>query len=149
LKENLWHNEALQALDALVSAAVEGPPADDPPGDAVVGTSYLLADAPTGDWSGHPGEIASYTNAGWRFHEPTPGLAVFVKSMAVAAIFGSSGWEIGNLRAPRLIIDGNQVVGSRLSAIADPQEGATIDVEARSALVQILDALRQHGLISL
>lgn len=147
-QKELFHNEALQALDTLVAPAVEGPPANDPPSEAMVGRSYLLADAPTGDWSGHPSEIASYTNAGWRFHAPNEGMTVFVRSMSVVAVFRTGGWEIGKVRAMSLIIDGNQVVGPRGTAIPDPQDGSTVDVEARSTLVQILGVLRQHGLIS-
>jgi hypothetical protein len=46
-----------------------------------------------------------------------------------------------------VIIDGDQVIGSRVSAIAGPSGGATVDAEARTAIDQILGALRGHGLI--
>jgi hypothetical protein len=46
-----------------------------------------------------------------------------------------------------LFIDGEQVVGRRAAAIAAPSGGATIDTEARAAVSQILEGLRQHGLI--
>jgi hypothetical protein len=46
-----------------------------------------------------------------------------------------------------LFIDGEQVVGRRAAAIAAPAGGATIDTEARAAVSQILEGLRQHGLI--
>jgi hypothetical protein len=39
------------------------------------------------------------------------------------------------------------VVGSRATAIADPGGGSTVDSQARTAVGQILAALRQHGLI--
>lgn len=142
-----WHNEALQILDTLVAAAVEDVAANDPPSAPAVGTSYLIGGAPTGEWAQHPGEIASYTSAGWRFVSPTIGLAVFVKSLATVAAYGEAGWEIGNVRALKLTIDGHQVVGPRATAISDPEGGTTIDAEARSAILQILATLRQHGLI--
>jgi len=47
-----------------------------------------------------------------------------------------------------LFIDGEQVVGTRAAAIAGPTGGATIDAEARAAVSQILEGLRQHGLIA-
>jgi hypothetical protein len=46
-----------------------------------------------------------------------------------------------------LFVDGEQVVGSRRAAIASPSGGATIDAEVRTAVSQILGALRTHGLI--
>ncbi|HEX6740607.1 MAG TPA: phage tail protein [Sphingomicrobium sp.] len=46
-----------------------------------------------------------------------------------------------------LFIDGEQVVGRRTAAIAAPSGGANVDTEARAAVAQILEGLRQHGLI--
>jgi hypothetical protein len=46
-----------------------------------------------------------------------------------------------------LFIAGEQVVGRRAAAIAAPSGGAIIDAEARAAVSQILEGLRQHGLI--
>ncbi|MFL6730152.1 MAG: phage tail protein [Sphingomicrobium sp.] len=46
-----------------------------------------------------------------------------------------------------LFIDGEQVVGSRTTAIATPSGGTNVDAEARAAVSQILTALRGHGLI--
>ena len=46
-----------------------------------------------------------------------------------------------------LFVDGEQVVGTRAEAIASPAGGATVDAEARTAVSQILAALRTHGLI--
>jgi len=46
-----------------------------------------------------------------------------------------------------LFIDGEQVVGTRAAAIAAPSGGAIVDTEARAAVSQILEGLRQHGLI--
>jgi len=46
-----------------------------------------------------------------------------------------------------LFVDGEQVVGRRAAAIAPPFGGVTVDTEARAAVSQILEGLRQHGLI--
>jgi len=45
-------------------------------------------------------------------------------------------------------VSGTQVVGARQAAIPDASGGATIDVEARAALNQLLAELRTHGLIA-
>jgi len=39
-------------------------------------------------------------------------------------------------------------VSERRAAIADPNGGGMIDAEARTALVSVLAALRDHGLIA-
>jgi hypothetical protein len=40
------------------------------------------------------------------------------------------------------------VVGPQAAAIADPDGGAVVDGEARTAIAAILAALRSHGLIA-
>ena len=46
------------------------------------------------------------------------------------------------------MVGGEKVVGARAAAIADPASGGMVDAEARSAVGQILEALRGHGLIA-
>ena len=139
---------ALQILDVAVAAAVESPPANDPPAQPIEGASYLVGDLPSGEWAQYPGHLAGYGVAGWRFIAPRPGMSVFVKAAQVRAVYDSSGWDVGLVRGSALVIEGQQVVGPRLGPIADPVGGSTIDGEARLAVGQILGILRQHGLIS-
>ena len=61
--------------------------------------------------------------------------------------FSASAWEQGNVRAAKLSIGGNQVVGARLAAVPGATGGATVDAEARTTIDAILARLRQHGLI--
>ena len=65
------------------------------------------------------------------------------------AIYHDGAWEIGTLKGSQLMVDGVKVVGSRGAAIAAPAAGTTIDSEARSAIGEILAALRLHGLIAM
>jgi hypothetical protein len=58
------------------------------------------------------------------------------------------GWELGILRGSALFVDGQQVIGPRSGAIASPSGGAVVDSEARAAIDDILNTLRQHGLIA-
>jgi hypothetical protein len=62
-------------------------------------------------------------------------------------MYVAGSWELGKVRGSRVIVDGQQVVGSRASAISQPSGGSTIDSEARATIGQILTALRTHGLI--
>ena len=81
------------------------------------------------------------------FARSRDGLVAFVKSTAVWALFRSGAWELGTVRGSSLVLAGQQVVGARAAAIAAPAGGTTIDAESRTAIGQILTALRQHGLI--
>ena len=138
---------ALERLDALVGAAVESAPANDPPTSPTIGTCYIIGSTPTDDWSQHAQQLAYYSSGGWRFFEPAVGLSVLIKDSGVIATYLPAGWDIGTLRASALHVAGEQVVGVRMAAIPDASGGTVVDVEARAALASILHALRQHGLI--
>ena len=51
--------------------------------------------------------------------------------------------------ADGVVVSGTQVVGAQAGAIPDPMGGFTIDIECRAAVMQVLTALRGHGLISM
>jgi hypothetical protein len=106
-----------------------------------------VAASPTGAWAGKQNCLACYTLGGWRFVDPRDGLIAFVKSTSLWALFRSGVWELGSVRGSSLVLAGQQVVGARGAAIAAPAGGSTIDAESRSAIGQILTALRSHGLI--
>jgi len=65
----------------------------------------------------------------------------------VWASYRTGAWELGILRGSNVTIGGQQVIGARTSAIAAPAGGSVVDTEVRSAVGQILSALRLHGLI--
>lgn len=147
-QKELFHNEALQVLDVIVACAIEEPARNDPPQFPTAGQAYLVGDVPTGEWLQYPSHIAGYSAGGWRFVAPVAGLILLEKTTGQLVRYGSSGWETGIVRASSVLVDGKQVVGQQLGAIADPSGGLTVDAEARSALAEMLSALRQHGLIS-
>ena len=146
-QKELFHNEALQSLDVLVAAAVEGLPLAAPPASPVVGNCYLVAAAATGAWAGKAHHLAAYTSGGWRFIAPRDGLNAYVKSNGATAAYRSGTWVIGDLSGSQVSVDGTKVVGARGAAIPNPSGGATVDAEARTAIGSILAAMRDHGLI--
>lgn len=146
-QKELFHNESLLIADALICGAVKGPVRDDPPPAPEAGDCYIVGNSPTSDWSSNAGQLAMYSDAGWRFVAPVDGLALLDKSNGTMTVYRSGGWEEGIVRASSVVIDGAQVVGSQASAIGEPAGGAIIDSEARAAISAILTALRSHGLI--
>ncbi len=147
-QKEIYHNEALTALEVLVQPVAETLGDSSPPSSPATGASWIVGAAATGDWAGQGGAIASWTAGGWRFTSPIDGMAFWIAAEGLWAIRIAGAWELGLVPARRLTIGGNQVVGARQPAIADPAGGATIDAAARGATAAILAALRNHGLIA-
>lgn len=147
-QKEVFHNEALQRIDACVGACVEGQASAAPPSAPVVGQCFLVAPAPSGAWAGQPNAIAAFGDGGWRFIAPREGLSVWVKSKSASATFKAGAWEYSVIRGDRVVIGGIPVLGSQQAAIRTPSGGTSVDTEARTALGQVLAALRAHGLIA-
>src|SRR5215213_4201743 len=128
-QKELVHNEALQRLDVLVAAAVEEPARITPPEAPEAGSCYIVDDGATGEWTGKDGNLAAWSNAGWRFIQPPEGLHAFVRSTGLWAVRRASGWEVGRLRCSAVVIDGQQTLGSQYLPISAPAGGKTVDTE--------------------
>lgn len=146
-QKDMSHNEALQALDMWVQPVVETADLAVPPATPVEGQCWIVAAAPSGDWSGRAGQIAQWTAGGWRFGLPAEGWRSHVKDRSADMVHDGTEWRDAALRADALYFAGLQVISGRRPAITDPVGGAMIDGEARSAIVAILGAMRVHGLI--
>ena len=147
-QKEITHNEALQALDCLVAGAVEEPSTVTPPAAPVLGACYIVDQSPTGAWTGMSHCVAGWTSGGWRFIQPIDGMTFYVRSTSTWTVFRSGAWEVGIVRGDALILGGEQVVGPRLAGIPSASGGTTVDAEARAVLDEVLNALRQHGLIA-
>ena len=145
-QKELFHNEALAMADALLHPAVEGAPLAAPPEAPAAGQMWIVGANPGGAWSGRADMLAAWTQGGWRFAVPAPGMAVWNKSAALWAQWTGTSWKSGEVPAARIVVDGVQVVGSRQQAVPSPSGGTIIDAEARSAIASIIVALKTHGL---
>ena len=145
-QKEIFHNEALLMLDMLTCCSAVEIALDTPPDDPGPGQCWVLGSAPEGVWSGHAGAIAGWTEGGWRFLEPRQGMRVWAGETQGFALFTDGEWRVGTTYG-KLFIEGEQVVGPRLAAVAEPAGGGTVDAEARAAIVAVLEALRVHGLI--
>ena len=147
-QKEMFHNEALTLLDAAVQARVESMALAAPPATPLPGQCWIVATGASGDRVGHAGDIALWSDGGWRFLAPFNGMAAFVMSDEVWAYRRDGAWAKGEFPVSKLMVGGQQVVGARGAAIAAPSGGATIDTQARSAIGAILAALVTHGLIA-
>lgn len=146
-QKEVFVNEALQTLDIVAAATVEEPPRATPPDTPQVGDTYIVASSPSGDWTGKAQYLAAFTTGGWRFVAPKDGLFALEKVSGSYLTYREGAWEAGVIRGRGVFIDGAQVVGPRVASIPNPSGGSTVDNEARTALLNVLAALRQHGLV--
>ena len=146
-QKEVFHNEALTRLDLAVHAAVEEGPLSIPPAAPQVGESWIVASGAVGDWIGRDDQIAGWTESGWRFIPPQPGMTVWSKGAGLWLHWTGSGWNLGEWPVARVTIGGRQVVGERQPAVPSPSGGTTIDQEARAAIDSLIATLMSHGLI--
>ena len=141
------HNEAITMLDALTCGLIESIGDNAPPPSPAPGQAWIVGPAPMGEWAGNAQSVAIWTIGGWRFAPPREGMSFRLRTSSVRIERTASEWSDGSLPVARLMIDGQQVVGPRLSGITSPSGGVTIDTEARTAIDAIIVALKTHGLI--
>jgi hypothetical protein len=146
-QKELTVNEAFQRVDMLIGTAVEALPLADPPSAPLLGSCYLVGPSATGAWTGKSECIAAFTSGGWRFVTPVEGVAAYVKPIGLFAVYRRGAWEIGAVRGASFLVEDQQVVGRRESAISSPSGGSVIDAQARAAVEAILQAMRNHGLV--
>ena len=128
LKE-VTHNEALFRIDALLHTVVEGrlalPAA---PASTDAGKCWLVAAGASGDWQGKDNNIALWTGGSWRFQRASDGMTIRNRQSGTNFVWIGTNW----ISAP---------------AIADPQSGTVVDLEARAVIAELLIYLRLIGAI--
>lgn len=147
-QKEVTHNEALALLDLFAQPVVMAVGLDTPPSAPIAGQCWIAGAAPTGLWAGHAEYLVGWTDGGWRFCAPAPGMRAWSIADASEAWFDEAGWSVGTLRGLRVEIEGKQVVAAQQPAISMASGGGVVDVEARNALAAILAALHTHGLIA-
>lgn len=145
-QKEIYHNEAIVRLDLLTQASAVAIGTETPPADPAPGACWILGPAPEGDWAGRGGQIAGWTDGGWRFVAPFEGMRLWLGEVGGYALFTDGEWRTGEVHG-RLVVEGRQVVGPCAAGIAEPDGGPVVDAEARAAISAVLVALRVHGLI--
>jgi hypothetical protein len=145
-QKEAFHNEALVAIDAVLHPATTSGPLAAPPADPELGRAWLIAAGASAAWAGKDHHIAHWTQGGWRFTSPFPGLRIWSEPLALWIHWTGTGWSEGEIPAARIMVNGQQVVGARLPAVPSPSGGTVIDAEARAALAGVIATLKSHGL---
>jgi len=145
-QKELFHNEALVVVDALLQAAVEEGPRALPPAAPAAGQCWIVGAGAGGAWSGREGSLALWSEGGWRFLAVPAGATVWDKAGGLPRQWDGSAWSGGRLRCAGLAVAGKDVVGERQPAVPSPSGGTIIDAEARAALAAVIATLKTHGL---
>jgi hypothetical protein len=125
-QKEITNNEALVLIDALIVARAEGANAAVPPSAPLPGQCWALGVSPTGVWLGKGGQLAVYTDGGWRFCDVADGFAVRVGSIGARWQRAGTGWTAPPVQAV-------------------PTGGSVIDSEARAAIAALRTALIASG----
>lgn len=142
-----YHNEALASMDAALHPSVEEGPRNDPPASPTEGESWIVGTSPTEAWATKASKLATWTTGGWRFTTPVRGMLAWNQLSGWWVYWNGSTWSDGHLPASALKVGGQQVVGERQASVPSPSGGTVIDVEARSAVDELIATLKSHGLI--
>lgn len=146
-QKELFHNEALQKLELIVQPVITALSRNDPPAQPSKGQSFIVGTEPTGAWQTYANHVAGWTEGGWIFVRPFTGLQVMLENGETARFEGER-WRVGVEHLREVRVNGTKVLGAQCPNIPLPAGGATADVQARAALVAIITALQQHGLIA-
>ena len=147
-QKEITHNEAIARIDLLLHLHLQSAALSIPPEQPQNGQAWIVAAGASGAWAGHEKQIAQWLDGGWVFVPPVTGMRAWLADRLFDTIYDGYVWRSGDVWADRFTIWGQQVVGPRQPAIADPLGGEVIDVEARNTMGLILSMLRTHGLIN-
>ncbi len=146
-QKEMFHNEALMRIDMLLHGAVESAQLGSPPASPEPGQAWIVGPSGEAAWAGRAGQVAFWSEGGWRFVAPHKGLALDVGDLGHRLVFDGEDWQPESMRGDGIYIEGAKIVGARQPAIAAPVGGMITDAEARSTIAAILATLRTHGLI--
>lgn len=128
-QKEVTHNEALALIDAAIAPAVVAVGTTVAPTAPVIGDCWIVGSGASGAWLGQAGSLALYTAGGWRFVALPIGSTVVDRGNGARWLHTSTGWQ-----APVSILPATG--------------GATIDIEVRTALTALLNALSARGIIA-
>lgn len=144
-QKEVTHNEAVLAIDRQLHAAVSSITATAPPATLVAGEAYIVPRSATGTWAGNDDMVASYDGFGWVFTAPVTGCLVWIADQTCFAVFDGLAWR-ADWPVSGLAIGGRRVLAESPIFVTVPVDGIVIDIEARTAIAQLISALHDQGI---
>lgn len=108
-QKHVTHNEAIRVLDCLVQLSVLSRALATPPSSPADGARYVVAASPTGDWTGHAGNVAAFQDGAWAYFTAKEGWVAWVANEAVSIVFKAGSWVL--VPANGLITDHGGLTG--------------------------------------
>lgn len=119
-QKHVTHNEALNALDAILQLSVLDRDLATPPVSPGGGERYLIAAAATGAWAGKDGLITAFQDGAWVFFEPQNGWVMWIDDEKSLQVFSDGLWAETNPNSlPQFGINTDADPVNRLAVKAD------------------------------
>ena len=125
-QKEMTFNEAILLVDFLLQPVIESTTTA-VPGAPTPGQCWIISTGASGIFSGKTDQIAAWSEGGWRFIAPKEGMRVFDRARTGHRIYHGGAWRTPTMPSA-------------------PTGGATVDTQARSAIIAISDALRDAGI---
>lgn len=125
-QKEFFVNAALSRCDALIHPAVEGE-VSIPPVDPAEDGCWLVATGAVDAFADRDGQLAFRQSGEWVFLTPRDGMRTYDRSTRQFLVY-AGGWR-------------------RESGIVAPAGGQTIDLEARTAIGELIAALARSGIL--
>lgn len=90
--KHITHNEALQALDAIVHIGVLDRTLIAPPVSPAEGDCYLVAASASAEWVGYEDALAAWQNGAWTFYAPVKGWLAWVLNETILIAWDGAAW---------------------------------------------------------
>ena len=115
-QKHVTHNEALNALDAVVQLMVLDKDLAAPPGSPAEGARYIVGPSPTGAWSGQTGRIAAFQDGAWAFYAPQEGWRAWVADEDKLYVWNGAAWGLFTAGLGSVVEDAGPALGGNLDA---------------------------------
>ena len=133
-QKDVTHNDAVLALDRLVTLAVVSDAADEPPESPADGTVWIVPAAGAAGWGQMAGTLMYRQNEAWIAQQPQAGQIAYVTITGAVLIYTGSWQVMRRMDAP--------------AVVALPSGGSAPDPEARLTLATLVSIMEQHGFVT-
>nr|WP_298924896.1 DUF2793 domain-containing protein [uncultured Erythrobacter sp.] len=126
-QKEFFINQSFAMIDGLLQQAIDGTE-NAPPSSTSDGAAFRIASLATGEWAGKDDQLAIRIFGEWYYVTPKVGMRVFDRSSGQVVHFDGT-WKVA-------------------AAPNSPSGGGVVDLEARTALGELVQELRNIGIFS-